>query len=152
MAESYRCHAVIDAPVEDVWAVVSDPTTHPQWWPEVEDVEMSETLGERGEFVRKTRRRLGFGELVDEVWVAERLEHLQEVHFRCTISGTYMRFALTPADEDTFVELEGGMLPTSARWRAVNVFNGPFMRHWMRDILDALPPVVEGVRSSPQRP
>jgi uncharacterized protein YndB with AHSA1/START domain len=37
MADSYRCHAVIEAPLEDVWAVASDARPHPQWWPEVRD-------------------------------------------------------------------------------------------------------------------
>jgi uncharacterized protein YndB with AHSA1/START domain len=148
MADPYRCHAVIEAPLEDVWAIVSDPSTHPLWWPEVKEVRTSGPVTEGGEFTR-TERRLGFLDLVDTVWVAERLEHLQEAHFRCTVSGTYMRFALTPADKNTFVELEGGMLPTNGRWRAVKIFNGPFMRDWMRDILDALPPVVARVRKPP---
>ena len=35
MGRTYRHQAVIDARVEDVWAIVSDPRTHPDWWPDV---------------------------------------------------------------------------------------------------------------------
>jgi uncharacterized protein YndB with AHSA1/START domain len=149
MAESYRAHAVIEAPVEDVWAIVSDPRTHPEWWPDLRAVRMSEPLTEGGEYTR-TERRLGFLDLVDAVWVAERLQDLQEAHFRCTVSGTYMKFALTPADRDTFVEVESGMLPTNRRWQAVQLISGPLLRGWTRDVLDALPPVVARLRKTPQ--
>jgi uncharacterized protein YndB with AHSA1/START domain len=54
VADTYRRHGLIDAPVENVWSIVSNPHTHPDWWPEL--IEVSGT-----------------------------------------VSGTYARFALTPA-------------------------------------------------------
>ena len=44
MGGTYRHQALIDSPVEDVWAVVSDPRTHPEWWPDVVDVQLDEPL------------------------------------------------------------------------------------------------------------
>jgi hypothetical protein len=96
VADSYRRHALIEAPIEDVWPVVSDPRTHPDWWPEVTEVRASGELAEGEEYLRVSRR-LGFLDQVDGVWVVERLEHLKEAHFRCTVSGAYTRFALPGA-------------------------------------------------------
>ena len=53
-------------------------------------------------------RRMGFLDMVDGVWKVERMEHLKECHFSCTATGTYTRFAFTPAQDDTFVEIEAG--------------------------------------------
>jgi len=51
------------------------------------EVKASGELSEGGEYTRVSRR-LGFLDMVDAVWVVERLEHLKEAHFRCTVSGT----------------------------------------------------------------
>ena len=84
MADTYRRHARIEAPIEDVWSIVSDPHTHPDWWPELKGVEAPNDAEQGGEYTRLTRR-LGFLDMVDTVWVAEPMEHLQEVNFRCTV-------------------------------------------------------------------
>jgi hypothetical protein len=149
MAESCRRHSVIDAPIEDVWAIVSDPKTHPDWWPEVEAVRVDGEVGEGDPYTRVTRR-LGFLDMVDGVWVVERMEHLKEVHYRCTATGTYTRFALTPAQEDTFVEIEAGIDPANRRWRlAKTVMPTRFFHRWLGDLLDALPRVVAGKDRAP---
>ena len=143
MAGPYRRHAVIEAPVEDVWAIVSDPRTHPQWWPDVVEVEAEGPVAE-GDSYTRTSRRLGMLDQVDAIWVAERLENLREAHFRCTVSGTYTRFALTPAQDDTFVEVETGMLPPNLRWRVAGTLGRTYFHRWLRDVLVALPGVVAG--------
>ena len=142
MAGMHRRHLVIDAPIENVWEVVSDPRTHPDWWPEVTDVEMAGEP-EEGASYRRTQRRLGFLDQVDGIWVVERLEHMKEAHFRCTVSGSYARFALTPAQDQTFLEAEVGMLPPNLRWRAAKpVMVGVMFSRWLRALLDALPRAV----------
>jgi uncharacterized protein YndB with AHSA1/START domain len=141
MADTYRRHAVIKAPVEDVWPIVSDPRTHPDWWPELRDVQLAAAAGEGGEYTRVTRR-LGFLDLVDTTWVAEPMEHMKEVNFRCTVTGTYTRFALTPAQDDTFVEVEAGVAPIGIRGRIVQATGPLFFRRWLGDLLDALPGAV----------
>lgn len=73
------------------------------------------------------------------MWVAERLEHLKEAHFRCTLSGTYAKFSLTPAQGNTFVELESGMDPTTFRWRMLKTVSRSYFKRWVIDVLDALP-------------
>jgi uncharacterized protein YndB with AHSA1/START domain len=151
MADTCRRHALIEAPIEDVWSIVSDPETHPDWWPEVQAVRVPGEQGESDEYTRVTRR-LGFLDMVDTVWVVERMEHLKEVNFRCTVTGTYTRFALTPAQDDTFVEIEAGMEPTSLRWRLAKTVmpERMFFQRWLGDPLDALPQVVARIRQPSQ--
>jgi uncharacterized protein YndB with AHSA1/START domain len=141
MAGSYRHQALIDAPVEDVWAVVSDPRTHPEWWPDVVDVRLDEPLVEGGEYVRSSKM-LPFLDAVEAVWVAERLEDLKEARFRCTKSGTWASFSLTSAQGQTFVDAQSGMDPTTLRWRVMKAVSGSFLKDWIVKVLDALPKEV----------
>jgi hypothetical protein len=141
MAGTYRHQALIDAPIEDVWAVIRDPLTHPDWWPDVVAVRIEEPLEEGGEYIH-TSKMLPFLNAVDAVWVAERLEDLKEVRFRCTVSGTWAHFKVTPAQAETFVELETGMDPTRLRWRLLKVTSGSHFKGWILDVLDALPKEV----------
>jgi|SRR5919108_172787 uncharacterized protein YndB with AHSA1/START domain len=142
MAGPYRHQALIEAPLEEVWEVVSDPRTHPDWWPEVLAVDAPAHLNEGGEFVRRSAGLMPFVDAVDAIWVAERLEHLKEAKFRCTVSGTVARFTLTPAQDDTFVELEADMDPTSLKWRLAKPVFGPQFKKWIIDVLDALPGAI----------
>jgi uncharacterized protein YndB with AHSA1/START domain len=141
MAGPYRHQALIEAPLEDVWEVVSNPRTHPDWWPEVVGVEAPEELAEGDEYVRRSKS-IPFVDAVDHIWVAERLEQLKEASFRCTVSGTVARFTLTPAQENTYVELEAYMDPTSLRWRLAKPVFGLQFKTWVIDVLDALPGAI----------
>jgi uncharacterized protein YndB with AHSA1/START domain len=148
MPDVYRRHALIEAPIEDVWRIVSDPQTHPEWWPELRGVEVPGDLDEGGgQYVRLTRR-LGFLDMVDTIWTVEPIEHLRQVNFRCTATGTYTRFSLTSARDDTFVEIEGGVVPTSLLGRAEKTMSPLFFPRWLRDLLDALPEVVARTRGT----
>ena len=146
MPGTNRGHALIQAGVDDVWAVVGDPRTHPDWWPEVIDVQVPGGLEDGGEYVRVVKR-YRFLDLVDNVWVAERLEHLREAHYRCTASGSYARFSLTPARGDTFVELETGLLPAGPGWKVYDSIGRPGFKRWGQQLLDALPDAVERRRA-----
>jgi Polyketide cyclase / dehydrase and lipid transport len=141
MAHSYRHQALIDAPVGDVWEVVSDPRTHPDWWPEVVRIEASEHVGEGDEYVH-TAKMVPFIDAVDAIWVVERMEELKEAQFRCTMTGSYARFQLTPAQDETYVEMEVGMDPTSFRWRLAEPIFGFQSKRWAMAVLDALPDAI----------
>ena len=145
MAGTFRHQTLIEAPIEDVWAIISDPLTHPEWWPDVVDVRVEEPLVEGGEYVRSSRL-LPFLDAVEAIWVAERLEDLKEARFRCTVSGTWAHFSLTPAQAETFVELETGLDPTNLRWRLMKATSGSFFKGWILDVLDALPKEVDARR------
>jgi uncharacterized protein YndB with AHSA1/START domain len=141
MGGPYRHQALIEAPIERVWEVVSDPRTHPDWWPDVVGVDAPEELAEGDEYMRSSKT-MPFIDAVDAIWVAERLEHLKEAKFRCTVSGAFARFTLTPAQDDTYVELESGMDPTSVKWRLAKPIFGLQYKRWVLDVLDALPGAI----------
>ena len=141
MARSYRHQALIDCPVADVWEVVSDPRTHPDWWPEVVRIDAPERL-EEGEEYLHVAKMVPFIDAVDSVWVVERREELKEAQFRCTMTGTYARFQLTSAQDETYVEMEVGMDPTSLRWQVAKPLFGLQYKRWVLAVLDALPDAI----------
>jgi hypothetical protein len=145
MADKYLRQGLIEAPIDDVWPIVSDPHTHPDWWPEVKHVRFPDETEEEGEYIRKVRR-FGFLDLVDNIWVAEPMEELKQVNFRCTLTGTYTRFALTPAQDNTFIELESGVNPIGVQGRMIRIMGPLFFKRWQDDLLEGLPKVVESMR------
>jgi Polyketide cyclase / dehydrase and lipid transport len=145
----HRRHSLISAPIDEVWDVVADPMKHADWWPEIERVRMSEQPAQ-GSHYTQVARRMGFLDLVDATWTVERLEHLKEAHFRCTVTGTYTRFSLTPAQDDTFVQIEAGVDPTGVQGRLMRVTEPLWMNRWLRELLDALPEAVTKSSSDAQ--
>ena len=125
----------------DVWEVVSDPRTHPEWWPDVVRVDAEGRLTEGGEYVH-SGKLIPFADALDSVWFVERFEELKEAQFRCTMSGSYARFQLTPAQDETYVEMEVGMDPTSLRWRVAEPVFGLQYKRWVLAVLDALPDAI----------
>jgi hypothetical protein len=125
---------------------VSDPATHPDWWPDVVAVRVEEPLEEGGEYVRVSEP-MRFIDDVESVWVAERMEHLKEVRFRCTLTGSYASFALTPARDETFVEVETGIHPTNLKFQLLSAVSRSYWKRWLRDVLDALPKELERARA-----
>jgi hypothetical protein len=137
----------VEAPLGEVWDVVIDPQSQPDWWPEVFEVRQGGRLHEGDTYVR-TARVAVVGKM-EAVWVVERMVDLKEAHFRCTRSGSYARFALTPAGDATFVDAEAGMLPTKTRYRLLrSAVGSPYYRRWLRQALDALPTVVRARRAA----
>ncbi len=125
---------------------MSDPATHPDWWPDVVAVQVREPVTEGGEYVRISEP-MRFIDDVESVWVAERMEHLKEVRFRCTLTGSYASFSLTPARDETFVEVEIGMNPTSLKFQVISAMSRSYSKRWLRDVLDALPRELERIRA-----
>jgi uncharacterized protein YndB with AHSA1/START domain len=142
MAHTYRHQALIEAPMTDVWDIVSDPRTHPEWWPDVVRIDAPAGVDEGDEYLH-TSKMMPFIDAIDSVWVVERMEQLSEAQFRCTMTGTYARFLLTPAQEDTFVELEVGMDPSTWQWKLAKPVFGLQFKRWLIAVLDALPDAVE---------
>jgi hypothetical protein len=109
-------------------------------------VRLEQPLAEGGEYVRVSEP-MKFIDDVESVWVAERMEHLKEVRYRCTLTGSYASFSLTPARDETFVEVETGMDPTRLRFQLLHAMSRSYSKRWLRDVLDALPKELERTRA-----
>jgi Polyketide cyclase / dehydrase and lipid transport len=88
-----RRRALIEAPIEVVWALVRDVNRHPEWWPRVVDVEC-EGLEEGCTYRQVGESPFGYQEL--DV-VVDRPDELRELRIRCPETGTFVDLSLTLA-------------------------------------------------------
>jgi uncharacterized protein YndB with AHSA1/START domain len=132
--------AFIDASPETVWQLVGDPNRHPDWWPEVLEVECADLReGCRYRGVVKGPFRAAEHDLV-----IERLDTCQEVAISCVGTGVATRFVLTAAQGGTFVEGHFSIEPNSIGTTVVAAVTGRrFMRSWLERSLENLKRVAE---------
>jgi uncharacterized protein YndB with AHSA1/START domain len=129
---SWHEQALIEAPVEEVWRLVGDPRRYPDWvGDEVIEVTGLPTVVEGAEYEQVTRGPLGKGRTTFEI---ETLDDLHEISLRCTSSGWYSRWKLTEAGGNTFADVEIGMEPISAPYRAIDAVTG---KRWYRRVAKA---------------
>src|SRR4051812_34063801 len=115
-----RHQALIKGELDEVWRLVGDPKRHPEWWPRV--MEVKGARFEEGDSYRQvTTLPVGRHETT---LVVERLEDLREIRTRCLDTGMYADWRLTEAQDDTFVDVEMGMEPTSVRYRLADAAVG----------------------------
>ena len=130
-----RQQALIEAPIEVVWALVRDVNRHPEWWPRVVDVEC-EGLEENCTYRQVMQSPFGYQEL--DV-VVDRLDELRELRIRCVNTGTFVDLALTAAGTGTFVDARFGMEPLNARTRVFDAVAGRrYFRRWLEQSLEAM--------------
>ena len=107
---SCRQNALIEAPVESVWELLSDPSRGPDWDPEVLKVTWAPAKIETGStFEMSGRGPLGMK--ATTTFKVEELEDMHEIRMRCQKSGFYVHWLLTPAQGSTFTQLELGVEP-----------------------------------------
>jgi uncharacterized protein YndB with AHSA1/START domain len=132
--------AYIEASPETVWELVGDPNRHPEWWPDVLEVQCTDLReGCRYRGVVK-----GFFKPDDRDLVIERLDTCQEVCIRCEGTGVTTRFVLTGAQGGTFVEGHFSIEPNSIGMKVVSAVSGRrVMRSWLERSLENLKQVAE---------
>ena len=140
MDSSSRQQAFIDAPPERIWELVGDPNRHPDWWPDVLEVECADLReGCRYRGVVKGPFRASEHDLV-----IERLDTCQEVCITCVGTGVTTRFVLTAAQGGTFVEGHFAIEPNSIGTKVVAIVSGRrIMRSWLERSLENLKAVAE---------
>ena len=99
MLRSSTQQTFIEAPVERVWELVGDPNHHPEWWPEVLEVECAD-LKEGCRYRAVTKGPLS---VATHDLVVDRFEDCREVSIFCEGTGVTTRFRLTEAQGGTFV-------------------------------------------------
>jgi hypothetical protein len=132
---AYRHQALIQAPIESVWALVGNPGRHPEWFPRVVEVR-GDSFGPGDVFVQVTQQPI---RAVTTTLEIDRLEDMRELRMHCRDTGTYSRWLLTPARADTFVDAEFGMEPNGLMYRAFDATVGRmYFRRWLEQSLEAL--------------
>ena len=130
----------IQAPVETVWQLVGDPNRHPEWWPNVIEIECAD--------IREGCRYRGvlkgpFGTDSHEMLV-ERLEGFREVSISCDGTGVTTRFVMVEAQGGTFVEGCFGIEPQSIGMKVFGLVAGRrMMRSWLESSLANLKSAAE---------
>ena len=107
---SWTEQALIGAPVEEVWELLSDPSRAPDWDEEVLEVTGPPVKIEKGSTFGMTARG-PMGMKSSTTFKVEELEEMRELRMQCQRSGFYVHWVLTPARDDTFAELELGVKP-----------------------------------------
>ena len=115
---SFRQQALIEAPVEAVWAQVGDPNRYPEWTGET--VEVKGLADRRGRRALPAHAEGALRATHPTEFVVDAFEEMREISVRCTVSGWYLHWLLTEAGKDTFAEVEVGMDPTHLGYRAVD--------------------------------
>jgi uncharacterized protein YndB with AHSA1/START domain len=130
----------IDASPEAIWSLVGDPNRHPDWWPEMLEVEcadLSEGCRYRG--VVKGPFKAEEHELT-----IERLDGCREVSIFCEGTGVTTRFVLADAQGGTFVEGYFSIEPNSVGVKVIAAVTGRrYLRSWLEQSLANLKRAAE---------
>ncbi|CAN5585673.1 hypothetical protein BH20ACT15_BH20ACT15_13660 [soil metagenome] len=120
MASSWKQNGLIEAPVEQVWSLISDPSRFPEWSPASIAVTGVPTKIEEGaSFEIKSRGPLGLKPTT--TFEVTELDEMRTIKLRCQTSGYYSRWVLTAARGATFAEVELGMEPFDTGSRIVGL-------------------------------
>jgi uncharacterized protein YndB with AHSA1/START domain len=135
----------IDAPVETVWQLVGDPNRHPDWWPEMVEVECAD-LAEGCRYRGVIKGIIGADEhelFVERLEVGD-LDGCHEVAIFCQDTGVTTRFMLTEAQGGTFVEAHFAVEPRGLGMTVWSAVAGRrFLRSWLERSLDNLKAAAE---------
>ena len=137
---SWRQQALIEAPVDEVWSLIGDPSKYPSWaGRDVLEVTGLPSVEEGATFRQVTRTPLGRREVNFRI---DDLEELREIRMTCDESGMFSRWVLTEAQESTFAEVEIGIEPKSLGHRA---FDATLGKQWYRRMADGF---IDGLREA----
>jgi hypothetical protein len=135
----------IDAPVEVVWELLGDPNRHPDWWPEMIEVECADL--EHGCLYRGVVKG-PFGAKEHELLV-DRLDDCREISIYCEGTGVYTTFRLAAAGGGTFVDGCFGAQPKSIGMMVFSAVAGRrYLRSWLQRSLARLKEAAERAPST----
>jgi uncharacterized protein YndB with AHSA1/START domain len=135
---SLKQQALIEAPVEDVWGLLSDLSRFPDWSAPTIEVTGLPTRVEKGSTFRQTSRG-PLGMKNTTTFEVEALDDLREIKLRCQTSGYYSHWVLAEARGDTFAEVEYGVEAHGLQQRAIGAtITKGALRRYMTDSLDGV--------------
>ena len=132
---TYRAQAHIDAPLNEVWALVGNPATYPEWWPTAVEIrgESFEVGDPFTQVMEIAGRRLEYSRIID------RRDELRELRWHCPTTGGFQHWLLTDAQGGTFVDMEMGMNPPTLRYGLFDKTMGRWViKRWSEQAVDGL--------------
>ena len=148
MLRSSTQQTFIEAPAQRVWELVGDPNRHPDWWPEVLEVECAD-LKEGCRYRGVTKGPFG---VATHDLVVDRFEDYREVSIFCEGTGVTTRFVLTEAQGGTFVEGCFTIEPNSIGMKVLGAVTGRrFMHSWLESSLENLRTAAAPQATAPGR-
>jgi polyketide cyclase/dehydrase/lipid transport protein len=137
-----RHQALVRAPLLSVWDLVGDPRRHPEWWPEVLEVQ-GKRFGEGCTYCQTAREADGTAE---KTFLLEKLDEGREIVVRCLETGLFMHWVMADAQGGTFIDAEFGFDLERA-----TADTGDFdpaaakqeLKAWLQQSLDALVDAAE---------
>jgi hypothetical protein len=133
----YRHQAFVPAPVPRVWELVGHPDRHPEWWPELVEIQ-GERFGRGCSYCQVTQDERG---LTETTLIVEHVDEFKELAVRCAENGLYMRWLLSDAQGGTLVDAEFGLDPTKASGPPPDFDANAAkteLERWLRTSLDGL--------------
>ena len=150
---SWKQQTLVDAPLQEVWGLISDPQNGPAWSEEVIAVTGAPTKIEKGSTFQMTSRG-PLGLRATTTFKVEELDDLHEIRMQCQKTGFYSHWKLTGAQGGTFTELELGCAPRpGVTARAAGMLHTKsYLRRTVEKLLDELGNAVSrGIQSARER-
>ncbi|MDQ2940095.1 MAG: SRPBCC family protein [Actinomycetota bacterium] len=130
-----RQQVLIEAPPNVVWALITDVNRHPEWWPDVEEVQC-EDFHEGCSYREVIKVPLGTAE---REFVVNEATDCQRFRIDCVVSGAFVDLGLTEAQGSTFIDAAAGMNPIGIRYKAFDaIAGGNYFRKWLDRSLEAM--------------
>ena len=149
MSTTCRQQVFINAPIDVVWELASDPDRQTEWWPDTITFECIDGDFEQGCHVRNIQKRPWPMSDLETTIEVERMAPGKELYMRCMDTGTYCRSVLTEGQGGTFVEMEAGNDPKSLMTRVQVAMAGERMfRRWVEHALEGIRTAAESSRAA----
>lgn len=112
--------ALIEAPVERIWALLADPARYPDWAGDSLETTGVPTRIEKGSTFEQRSPGL-LGRTTTTTFAVEEFDDLRQIKLRCQTSGYYSHWRLTEAQGQTFADVEIGVEPIGLMGRIARV-------------------------------
>jgi uncharacterized protein YndB with AHSA1/START domain len=136
-----RQQAFINAPLDVVWRLASDPERQTEWWPDTITFQCIDGEFEQGCRVRNVQKRPWPMPELETTLEVESMIPGKELYIRCMDTGTYTRALLTEGQGGTFVEMEAGNQSDDASLGTkvqVAMAGRRLFRRWVEHALEGL--------------
>jgi polyketide cyclase/dehydrase/lipid transport protein len=131
-----RQQVFIDAPPRIVWELISEVERHPEWWPDVVEVQCDEGVAEGCKYREVIKVPLGTGE---RNFLIEDFDDARRFHITCVDTGAFVDISLAEARGGCFVDALAGVDPKSLGFKVFDAVAGKrYWRRWLEQSLDAI--------------